>query len=420
MSWPLRIGVALGAAVVPAVMLWSARRHRSPVLDLPHDAPIGQLLPSLAGIGLGTPIVGNDAEVLENGAFFDALLERIGRARRSVHLETFLWEHGELSDRVTEALCERARAGVEVRVLLDSAGARWLGHIVPRRLRESRCELAYFHRAAIRNLGVLSDRDHRKIVVVDGEEAFVGGHCITDRWLGDAEDGRHYADVSLRLRGPIVHNVQAAFCENWCASTRTILVGEHIFPHLAPAGPLRMHAMYAKPSGSAPAVKVVHHAALCLARERIWIQNPYFIPKAEAIDALARAVARGVDVRVLMPSSGSTDKEFVQHAAHRNFQQLLSIGVRLFEYPHTLLHQKIMTIDRQWFAIGSSNFDDRSFDTNDEIMIGVMDAALTARMDGIFEKYAARAREIRLGAWERRGLLHKLQDRAVYQFNEVL
>ncbi|HYF44171.1 MAG TPA: phospholipase D-like domain-containing protein, partial [Ramlibacter sp.] len=199
-----------------------------------------------------------------------------------------------------------------------------------------------------------------------------------------------------------------------------LFVGENVFPHLEPVGDVNIHAAFVKPENSAPAVKILHHAVLSMARERLWIQNPYFIPKPEAIDAMGAAVRRGVDVRVLMPSVSGSDNPIVQHAGHRNFQKLLECGVRLFEYPHTLLHQKVMTVDGVWSAVGSSNFDDRSFDTNDEITLGILDEGVAQQLDAIFEKYAARAKEIRLEDWQKRGALHKLVDNACYLVNELL
>ena len=167
-------------------------------------------------------------------------------------------------------------------------------------------------------------------------------------------------------------------------------------------------------------MKILHHTAICLAQKKIWIQNPYFIPEPEAIDAFGAAVKRGVDVRVLMPSTSGSDNPMVQHAGHRNFEKLLRCGVRLFEYSHTLLHQKVMTVDGTWCAIGSANFDDRSFETNEEITLGFRDTALTERLDQIFERYAARANEIKLDTWRRRGWKHRLIDNFYYVFNEVL
>jgi cardiolipin synthase len=305
-------------------------------------------------------------------------------------------------------------------VLLDATGSKKIGKSERNLLEESGCKLVFFHEKAIHNIGVLNERDHRKLAVIDGREAFVGGHCVVDSWLGNAEDKEHFADLSVWLHGPIVHSVQAAFSENWGGQTGELFVGDDVFPELQPAGGIMVHAAYAKPEGSAPAVKILHHTVICLARKRIWIQNPYFIPEPEAIDAMGEAVKRGVDVRVMMPSTSGSDNPMVQHAGHRNFEKLLRCGVRLFEYPHTLLHQKVMTVDGVWSAIGSSNFDDRSFDTNDEITLGIKDAGIAAQLDAVFEKYAPRCNEIKLEAWAKRGLWHKFKDNAFYMINEVL
>mgnify|MGYP000094203075 CR=1 FL=1 len=402
------------------VVIWSIRRHRDPDLSIACDATIDTLVPALAGLSLSTAVKGNSVEILENGAFFDALIESVGKARESVHFETFLWKCGDLGGRMAEAFAARARAGVEVRVLLDANGSKKIGGQERRLMEEAGCKVVFFHERKLRNLGVLNDRDHRKLLVVDGREAFLGGHCVVDDWLGDAEDGKHFSDVSVRVRGPIVHSVQGAFSENWAGETGELFGGDGVFPALEEEGDVTMHLAYAKPESSAPAVKILHHAAICLARKRIWIQNPYFIPDPDAIEAFADAVKRGVDVRVLMPSTSGSDNPMVQHAGHRNFEKLLRAGVRLFEYPHTLLHQKVMTVDGVWSAVGSSNFDDRSFETNDEITLGILGAGTASRLDAIFERYAKRAEEIKVDQWMRRPLGCKIKDQAAYSINELL
>ena len=412
--------VFVGVVFLLSIVIWSIRRHRDPKLHIDCDSPIDELIPSLAGLTLSTAVAGNSVEVLENGAFYEVLLQRIRSAQKSVHFETFLWKEGVLGQRVADALSEPARAGKQVRVLLDATGSKKVGKAATRQMEEAGCRVVFFHEKAFRNIGVLNDRDHRKLVVIDGREAFVGGHCIVDNWLGNAQDSEHFGDISLRLRGPIVNSVQSAFSENWAGETGELFAGDDVFPTLEPAGDVLIHAAYVKPEGSAPAVKILHHTAICLARKRIWIQNPYFIPEPEAIDAFGEAVSRGVDVRVMMPSAGGSDNPMVQHAGHRNFEKLLRCGVRLFEYPHTLLHQKVMTIDGVWSAIGSSNFDDRSFETNDEITLGMRDAATAQKLDAVFEKYAPHCKEIELEAWRKRGLWHKLKDNAFYMLNELL
>ena len=273
-----------------------------------------------------------------------------------------------------------------MRVLVDATGGKKMGEAAVRRLEDAGCKFDTYHPQRLRNIGVLNERDHRKIIVLDGRTALVGGHCIVDSWLGDAQDGEHFRDLSVRLRGPIVHAIQSAFSENWVEETGELFVGEDFFPELHDEGDVAIHVARVKPEGSAPAVKILHHLAICCARERIWIQNPYFLPEPAAIEALGRAVARGVDVRVMVPSAEASDMPIVQHAAHRNFEWLLALGVRIFEYQKTLLHQKVMSIDGVWCAIGSSNFDDRSFEINDEITLGMMDAPLAREFEAIFER----------------------------------
>jgi cardiolipin synthase A/B len=408
------------ALALAVVVIWSIKRHRDPRLRIESDAPLAELLHSLSGLTHGVALKGNAVEILENGAYCDVLLAEIGQATRSVHFETFLWKDGALGRRLVDALTERSRAGVTVRVLVDATGGKEMGAAAVRRLEEAGCKFDTYHPRRLRTIGVLNERDHRKIVVLDGRTALVGGHCIVDSWLGCAQDGEHFRDLSVRLRGPVVHAIQSAFSENWVEETGELFVGEDVFPELAPAGEVEIHVARVKPEGSAPAVKILHHLAICCARERIWIQNPYFLPEPAAIEALGRAVARGVDVRVMVPSAGASDMPIVQHAAHRNFEWLLILGVRLFEYRKTLLHQKVMTIDGVWCAIGSSNFDDRSFEINDEITLGIMDAPLARQLEAIFERDGKACVELGLEAWRRRGLGHRLKDNLLYLFNELM
>src|SRR5215203_4825268 len=192
----------VGLVLLLAIVIWSIRRHRDPKLHIEGDSPIDELIPSLAGLTLSTAVAGNSVEVLENGAFYDVLLQRIRSAQKSVHFETFLWKEGVLGQRVADALSEAARAGKQVRVLLDAEGSKEVGKAATRQMEEAGCRVVFFHEKTFLNIGVLNDRDHRKLVVIDGREAFVGGHCIVDTWPGDAEDRKRFSDLSVRLRGP--------------------------------------------------------------------------------------------------------------------------------------------------------------------------------------------------------------------------
>ncbi|HUO82909.1 MAG TPA: phospholipase D-like domain-containing protein, partial [Gammaproteobacteria bacterium] len=368
----------------------------------------------------GTVYAGNTVELFENGNFFDVLFEEIEAATRTVHFETYLWEDGVLGRRLVDALVARGRAGVIVRVLVDGEGGKKRSRDVEQRLAAAGCKFQLHHPRHWRNIGVFNDRDHRKLVVLDGRVALVGGHCIVDKWLGDAQDRKHVRDLSVRLRGPAVHAVQAVFGENWTEGTGELFVGRDAFPELERVGGVEVHVASLKPEGSPPAVKVLHHLGLSVARERIRIQNPYFLPDAEAIDALGQAVARGVDVRIMVPSTAASDLPIVQHAAHRNFHTLLARGVRIFEYGKCLLHQKVMTVDGIWCAIGSSNFDDRSLETNDEITLAIRDAALAKNLEEIFERDREHCVELDLETWQARGVWHRARDNVVYLFNEVL
>jgi len=418
MSWITL--VLLVAVAVLGLAIWSIKRHKDPHLVLESKEPLEDLLPSISGLALGMAIKGNAVEVFQNGAFFDALLADIKAARRSVHFETFLWKDGVLGARMADAFAGKAREGVKVRLVLDAVGCKKIGERALEQMRAAGCGVAIYHPRTLKNLGVIPERDHRKLCILDGRVAWVGGHCIVDEWLGDAEDRHHVRDLSVRLRGPIVHAVQSAFSENWVEVTGQLFVGADSFPPLEPAGEVEAHMASIKPEGSAPAVKILHHTVLCCARERIRVQNPYFIPEPDAVDAFAKAVKRGVDVRIMVPSAEVSDMPLVQHAAHRSFQQLLESGVRIFEYQRTLLHQKVMSIDGVWCSVGSSNFDDRSFETNDEITLGFLDRALARRLEEIFEADRAHCIELDAASWKKRGLAHRAKDSLLYLFNEVL
>ncbi len=184
--------VFIGIIALLLLVIWSIKRHRSPKLKIECGASIGDLIPSLAGLTLGSAVAGNSVALLENGHFFDELIAATGSKK----------------------------IGKGERELMEAAS----------------CKVVFFHKKSIYNIGVMNERDHRKLVVIDGREAFVGGHCVVDTWLGNAEDGQHYADLSVRLRGPIVHSVQAVFSENWGGQTGELFLGDAVFPGTRPSG----------------------------------------------------------------------------------------------------------------------------------------------------------------------------------------
>ncbi|HEX7082282.1 MAG TPA: phospholipase D-like domain-containing protein [Gammaproteobacteria bacterium] len=416
--WLLALHLLITLVLIAVV--WSLKHRRDPHYRIESDAPIAEMMPSIVGLTHGQIVPGNAVDFVENGAFFDALLRDIAAAERSIHFETFLWKAGEIERRLVEALAARSRAGVRVRVLVDANGGKGMSEEAERVLRTSGCTVARYHPGGLRSLGRLNSRDHRKLAVLDGRLAYVGGHCVVDSWLGDAEDAEHFRDISARLRGPVVHALQSAFSETWVVTTGELFAGEDVFPTLEPEGDTPVHVARLRLSGTASSVKILHHLAICCAQERITIQNPYFLPDSDGIDLLAHAVQRGVQVRVMTPSSGASDLAIVQHAAHSNYAKLLSAGVRLYEYRKTLLHQKVMVVDGRWCAFGSSNFDDRSFEINEEIVLGFDDPRIAERLEQIFERDAKDCVELTTDSWSRRSIGHRLLDGTSYLLKEQL
>ena len=400
-------------------IIWTIRRSTDPHLQFDYDGSLDELIPSLAGLTYGMPTGGNAVEVFEDEAFFEQLFTAISNAQHSIHLETFLWKEGTLARRVAEALIARSEDGVIVRIMLDAHGSKDMDDAVLKRFENSPCQFVKFHKFRLRKIGLLNKRNHRKMVVIDGCEAYVGGHCIADDWFPDGEQPA-YRDISVRIRGPIVHALQSTFAENWIEATGELFVGRDAFPTLKEEGDLTIHAAHIRPEGGVSGVKILHRVVICCAKERIWIQNPYFLPDPDTIKALGAAVDRGVDVRIMVPSIQSSDMALVQKAAQQNYEKLLSLGIRLFEYQHTLIHQKVMTIDSCWCAIGSSNFDDRSFEINDEITLGIHDAKLAAQFESIFERDCEKCDQRTLEAWKQRGLWIRLRSRFLFIFRGQL
>lgn len=409
-----------GVAVVLALALVSMHRRHHPRFALPNTVGVGRDLPSLAGISYGELSRGNHVELVEDGSYLDASLRLIGEAERSVHLETFLWRTGVMSAQIASALAERARAGVEVRVLLDSLGSGGAREDELDRIRAAGARVLFVRPIGLRDLGWVNNRTHRKILVADGRTAIVGGHCVDDRWIGG--DGQHpeVRDVSVRVEGPIVRSIQSAFCENWIETAGEVPYGDGVFPQLASRGEALAHLAYVRPSGGVAAVKLLHHVALRVATERLWIQSPYFVPDGPARDALIDAAARGVDVRVMFPTLKASDNRLVAHASRYRLAPLLDHGVRLFEYHRTLLHQKIWTVDREYALVGSANFDERSFDLDDQVTLAVADRRLVAALDLRFTADLEHATPIQSERWHARPAAEKARDALAYLLREQL
>jgi cardiolipin synthase len=403
----IALTLALAIAAVFAIILWSRTRRRTVHFDIP-EGDVSTIMHSIAALTWGSVIEGNDVRIVQDSAFFEALFEEIRQATHHVHLETFLWENGFVSDSVVEALTDCARRGIETRVLVDHRGAKTTSPTVWATLRESGVDFRVYHRARLREIGFYNNRDHRKIAVIDGRIGFTFGHGIADMWGGRNDRWR---DTAARFEGPVVRELQSAFLENWTKVTRRALAGPEYFPRIEPAGTIATHVAWAAPAETSTAVQRLYYLAISAARREIILQNPYFIPDQHALRLYAEAVRRGVEVKLMLPTSGTSDFPIVQHASHYYYGALLTAGATIYEYTRAGLHQKVMIVDREWCTIGSTNFDPRSFKINDEISVAIYDRGVAEELAAAFERDVKDAEEWTLPRWESRSFGHQLQDR---------
>jgi len=402
------------------VMLWSILHERSSHVRVPRIADFEQALPSVANL-TGSPVLaGNAARILQNGDdFFPALLADIAAARQSIHLETYVWWKGEICERVANALAAAARRGVEVRITLDATGSHKGDDKLYDMMKQAGVKIALYHPYRLSDLALLNNRTHRKLAVFDGKVAYVFGHGIAEEWTGNAQDAKHWRDTGVRLEGPIVNSVQAVFAQNWIDETAEVLVGEKYFPRLPPAGGVRAHMTASAPRGGVSEMELLSKLAMATAQKELIIQNPYFIPDQELVELITNAVQRGVRVRLMVPG-GVTDSGVVRHAGHAQFEQLLDHGVEIYEYQPTLNHEKIMIIDGLWSFVGSTNFDDRSLDINDEASVGLIDPRIAGQLVAAFEADVKKSKRLDAATWKQRSAWHKLKDKLSYTINEEL
>jgi cardiolipin synthase A/B len=404
----LLLACALLLAAIALFVLWSRTRKEHVHFDVPSGLGREELMRSMAALTHGRLVEGNAVRIVQDAGFFDAFLDDAAKATHHVHLETFLWMNGEVSDRVVDALRDCARRGVEVRVLVDQRGGKTTTPNVWRALREAGVDFRVYHRARPRELGWYNTRDHRKIVVVDGRIGYTFGHGIADMW--GARSG--WRDTAARMEGPVVGELQMAFLENWLKVKGGALFGDAYFPRLEAAGTIPMHVAWAAPPETPSAVQRLYYLAIASARREILLQNPYFIPDRHAVRLYAEAVARGVKVSLMLPTSRTSDFPIVQHASHFYYGPLLRAGATVYEYTKSGIHQKVLVVDREWCTIGSTNFDPRSFKINDEISVAIHSPAVAEELAHAFEQDVHGAEKWTLERWNERSFGHRFRDRA--------
>lgn len=366
------------------------------------------------------PVPGNKITLLNNGEeIFPAMLMAIHAAKRSVNFEAYILWTGKVGGDFRDALCERARAGVQVRVLLDGIGSgAQLDNSYVKKMREAGCHFSYFHPTHSWRIDRINRRSHRRVMVIDGLIGFTGGVGFADEWQGHAESPQHWRDVEARLEGPLVAKLQGAFQQHWTRATSEVLQGPDFFPALEPAGNLRAQ-LIASQSFSIAALPLVQATAIAAAEQRVWITNPYWTPGADQTDLLVQAVRRGVDVRVLVP--GPDDNHPMAKAAGRSsYGPLLEAGVQIFEYQPTMIHAKLMVVDGMFAIFGSSNLDTRSAQINEELDVTVYDEDFGRKVEAIFTNDLRSAQPYTVAAFKRRGAWERFSEWIARPFRSQL
>jgi len=386
------------------------KARRAPVyLETDLDLTADGAMRARAAYTWGRVLDGNRVTIIQNSAFFDALIADVAAAQHHVHLETFLWHDGSVSDRVSEALMDAARRGVDVRVLVDQRGAKKTNPSVWAGLRAAGCEFRVFHRMRFGEFAWYNHRDHRKIVVIDGRIAYTFGHGIADMWFCTDRSPSGWRDTAARCEGPIVAELQTAFFDNWSRTTGRVIARDDLFPPPERAGDIPMHVAYAAPRATLGAVQRLYYFAIATAREEIILQNPYFLPSGQAMQLFADAARRGVRIRILLPTAATNDFSIVQHASHYHYGDLLDLGAEVFEYTQGL-HLKVMIVDGSWCTIGSANFDPRSFRINDEITLAIHDRATAQELRRVFEEDLQFTEQWTKERFAARGWRHRVHD----------
>jgi len=368
----------------------------------------------------GRPLVtGNKVTLLQDGeATYRAMFAAISEARDHINLETYIFEDDEVGRRFAEALVAKQRAGVSVSVIYDGIGG--LG--TPRELFEPLVEAGGkvlefnpVNPLAAKAGWNVNERDHRKLLVVDGRVAFLGGINISSVYSGgslksgvDPRRPKPWRDTHVQIDGPVVADYQRMYLDTWRKQQGEPLPVRDFFPTLGPRGKDVVRAIGGSPDEPVSAIYATLVSAIEHAETEVLMTNAYFAPDPQLRTALKAAVQRGVDVKLILPSA--TDSNLIFHAGRSYYDELLRGGVKIYERRHVLLHAKTVVIDGVWSTIGSTNLDWRSALHNQEVNAVVLGQEFAQQMRAVFERDLAASEPIALAAWERRGLRDRLKQ----------
>jgi cardiolipin synthase A/B len=370
---------------------------------------------------LGPTIVGgNRIQPLQNGdEIFPAMLDAIENAKHSINFETYIYWSGRTGTEFARALAERARAGVKVHLMLDWLGSVKMDQSLLAEMKAGGVEVERYHAVRWYSLGKLNNRTHRKVLIVDGLIGFTGGVGIADQWSGHAQDPDHWRDSHFRVEGPVVSQLQAAFLDNWIKTTGRVIHGEEYFPALEAKGTLEMQMFMSSPSAGSESMRLMYLTAITAAESSIDIEAAYFVPDPLMNRELVKALKRGVRLRILVPDK-HIDSETVRVASKRAWGPLLENGAQIYEYDPTMLHCKMLIFDGAMVSVGSTNFDMRSFELNDEASLNVYDDAFAIDMTNVFEKDLEAANSYTFEQWRDRPYSQKIAERVLVPIRSQL
>ena len=365
---------------------------------------------------LGNPMVGgNSATLLENGdEIFPAMIRDIRAAKKSVNLETYIFQPDKAGRMIADALIDASRRGVEVRLLVDAWGSKFkeLGQ----QLEDAGVDARKYRPLRLFAIHKVGRRTHRKILVVDGRIAYTGGLGIDDRWLGDARNTKEWRDTQVRAEGPVAAQMQAIFSEDWTFTTGEILTGERFYPKIEADGGTLAQAIKSSRGDSTSLAKMLFYIAIESATHSIWIENAYFLPDKQVREALIQAERRGVDVQIIVPGR-NIDLPMVRFASWKSYGAMLKAGVKIWEYQPTMLHNKTMVVDGIYSTVGSINFEARSMSMNAEECLAFYDKAFAAKMEAMFDQDRKRSHQITYATWKHRGFPKKLSETVFWAFS---
>ncbi len=361
---------------------------------------------------LGPPILyGNKIKALHNGAnIFPAMLNAIKKAKKTITFETYIYWSGDIATKFCKALCEKAREGVKVHIILDWMGSSKMDGKSVSEMIDSGIELERYHPPRWYNFFRINNRTHRKLLTIDGKIGFIGGVGIADEWQGNAESKLHWRDSHYEVTGPVVAQIQAAFSNNWIKTHSKVLLGNNYYPKLNPiAGGVRAQAFKSSSNGSENS-RLMNLLSISSAAKSIKLQAAYFVPDQLAIETLLSALKRGVAIEIIVPGPYS-DKKIIQKASRSLWSRLLEAGVKMYEYQPTMYHCKVLIVDGLWVSVGSTNFDDRSFRLNDEANLNIYDKNFATEQTKVFEEDKSKSRLMTKEDFRHRSKIGKLIDK---------